>query len=64
MGNHGGGVDKPLLHHLEGFDHVVGVAAAGAHNVGSGIVNVIEIKLGLEFRIGRAGKEVQAAVVG
>ena len=53
-----------LAHVVEGFLHVVGVAAGGAHHMRRVVMDVVEIERGLEGGLGRAGEEVQAAVEG
>ena len=53
---------ESFAHHLDGFLHVVRIAAAGAYDVRVGVVYVVEVELRLEIRFGRASEEVQATV--
>src|SRR5512136_375982 len=64
MGNHGCGIQEPLGHQIERFDHVVGISATGAHQMGCCVVHVIEVDLGGERRISRPGKKVKTSVFG
>ena len=66
---HDVGSDLGQIHHLvfdadNGILHVLGVAAAGAHEMGGIVVNIVEIDGGRKLGIGRTGKEVQAAIPG
>ena len=62
VGDHDGRVQPALGGHPEGFQHIGGVAAGGAHDVGGVVVDVVEVHLGAELFVGRPGEEVQAAV--
>ena len=63
MGDHNGGIKTALTHKLKGFDHIRGVSAGGAYDMGGGIMHIVEIEFRLEFGIGGACKEVEAAVL-
>lgn len=54
---------KAFAHHLEGFLHVLGVATAGAYDVGGGVVDIVEVERSLEIGAARAGEEIQAAIL-
>ena len=54
---------KAFAHHLEGFLHIIGVATAGAYDVGGGIVDIVEVERSLEIGAARAGEEIQAAIL-
>ncbi len=62
VGDHGSGVDLAGGHHLNGFLHVAGIAAGGADHMGVEIMDVVPVEFRLELAIGRASKEVEAAV--
>ena len=63
VGDHHGGVDGAVAHELESLLDVVGGAAAGADDVGGGVVDVVEVEAGGEGGVGGAGEEVEAAVL-
>lgn len=62
VGHETGGV-KAFAHHLEGFLHIIGVATAGAYDVGGGIVDIVEVERSLEIGAARTGEEIQAAIL-
>ena len=64
MCDHGGGVQFACGHELQRLAHVVRVAAAGAHDVVHGVVDVIEIHPGAERLVRGSGKEVEAPAEG
>lgn len=64
MGDHDGRVDDAFGGQGIGFDEVVVVAACGAHDVGTGVVAVVEVDVSAEVFVRRAGEEVHAAVEG
>ena len=51
-----------LAHQVDGFAHVVCIAAAGSHDMVSFVVHVVEVELGAEVRALGAGEEVQTAI--
>ena len=63
VGDHCGGVDLAGGHHVDGLAHIAGIAAGGAYHMGVEIMDVVPVELGLEFLVGRACEEVEAAVV-
>ena len=62
VGDHGGGVQSAVAHHFDGLDHVVGITARVAADVGEAVVNVVEVEHSREGRVGRTGEEVQTAI--
>lgn len=64
VGDHDGRVDDAFGSQGVGFDEVVVVTACRAHNVGAGVVAVVEVDVGAEVFVRRAGEKVHAAVEG
>ena len=64
VGDHDGRVDDAFGSQGVGFDEVVVVTACRAHNVGAGVVAVVEVDVGAEVFVRRAGEEVEASVKG
>ena len=62
MGNHARRVQGALGDHVQRLHHIGGIAAGGAHDVGSVVVYVVEVELGGQLGVGGAREEVQAAV--
>ena len=62
VGDHGGGIEAAVIHHFDRLDHIVGIAARVAANVGEAVMHVVKVEHGGEVMVGRACKEVQAPV--
>lgn len=64
VGDHDSRVDDAFGSQGVGFDEVIVVAACRAHDVGAGVMAVIEVDVSAEVFVRRAGEEVHAAVEG
>ena len=64
VGDHHSGVDALLADHTHDVLHILNGTAAGAGHMMLLIVNIVEIEIGAEVLIQRAGKEIQTAVKG
>lgn len=64
VGDHDGRVNDAFGCQCIGFDEVVVVAACRTHDMGAGVMAVIEVDVGAEVFVRRAGEKIHAAVEG